>query len=1241
MKYLHFRRQDIIRAIRAACIALFLAACARQASAQTAPLITLPYVLVTPPNTYSTNAGLYAVTGTFYTPMAPATVTINAGTTIALTTASSGNGSGFGEPLSPFQDPLTNTGLAGGTFTNHGTDSVTLLASDNSTLSGVALFGSAGNDSTVVNSGGISATVVAGSTTVAGLSFDNSDFHVNLPSISASSFSVTNNGASAASLATISGTSGSGSAYGIHAVSFGTGSLTVNNGPFGSITAGSSGSVAYSNVVGILLNQTEVAPSLVNNSGAVAATSTSGYAAGISSSAYGNGTGTMTINNTASGMITVTGASATGMAAHGGQGDATITNDGTLLVTATGDGATAQGLFVNGTGGVTATNTGSITTTTTTGSSKGIFATNLNFDGPVTISNSIVTNPETDAIIRTGTISVTGLTTSSGIYALNQGGTALVTNDGTISTTVTGTGTAYGIEALGEVPMGVGIVGPAFVAEGIVPAAIPGANGPGPITIHNTGGVTALNTGTGSSYGIAAASQGNVVITNGGANASITSTSGSYSAYGISATTGGTITLTNSSTGSIQATGNVNSAGIYALVESDAATTSITNDGSIHSTPTGLGGTAYGIQAFTGTIQEDGTTMSADYAAPITIHNTGGVTALNTGTGNSFGISATNAADLVITSGGDGAAITSTSDTGSASGIYAGSYGGTVSVTNSSAITVTATTATMAGTGIRALDSNFLVGVTNTGTITVDGANGTGIFAGDDNAVATVTNSGTIDARATTGSGFGIFDQVENVGSTVINSGMVTGQTASGLYAVGVRVEGATSESLINELGGTIRGIAAGTGTASGVYTNSSVTEVPTTIADITNNGVISGQSAGGTAYGVQALQIGNDTGPLTIINTHTIEASSTTGSSYGVFANAVNLVVLHNNGGTISGGTFGVDFINGTANDVITNTGTISSSAGEGLVDDSTGNITLTNTRGTITGANGHALTLGSGNNMVNIVGDSTITGLMDGGIGAVTIGQKDNTLAFSQIVLTDAQKTEFALVASEAAADPGGDYFVTLGPDTYNFTDFNFVLDNFLSQFPTGGLTPNQGAVLGPINIGLGAGNPNAGFTSLINVLTPFTTNPALLGAALDQLSPEEFHRFTSETAFNNSSFEIEAMDNYLSGLRDANGNFLARNGGIDSSGLTLNDPNYDSNLAQVHSRMLAWSPAPIANGLLSDTGTPVLGGTDRRDSKDMKSVSSAPAYTDPWNFFIRGSVILAQGFSQIDVGHFDDNT
>ncbi len=191
--------------------------------------------------------------------------------------------------------------------------------------------------------------------------------------------------------------------------------------------------------------------------------------------------------------------------------------------------------------------------------------------------------------------------------------------------------------------------------------------------------------------------------------------------------------------------------------------------------------------------------------------------------------------------------------------------------------------------------------------------------------------------------------------------------------------------------------------------------------------------------------------------------------------------------------------------------------------------------------------------------------------------------------------------------------------------------------TSFSLAGLTSNQQAIIAPIN----ASQSSPNLTELINGLAPYSNNPGTLGAAVNELSPQAFGQFASVTAFNNASFETEAKDQYAASQRGGpNGTFIGGNGGIDASGLTLNDPSYDPTLAMVHSRLLAWNPGPLASGLLSDSSASTLGGVNMRDSKEMKS-AAAPAVSDPWNFFVRGNVILAQGFSDPDVSHFDDNT
>jgi uncharacterized protein YhjY with autotransporter beta-barrel domain len=185
------------------------------------------------------------------------------------------------------------------------------------------------------------------------------------------------------------------------------------------------------------------------------------------------------------------------------------------------------------------------------------------------------------------------------------------------------------------------------------------------------------------------------------------------------------------------------------------------------------------------------------------------------------------------------------------------------------------------------------------------------------------------------------------------------------------------------------------------------------------------------------------------------------------------------------------------------------------------------------------------------------------------------------------------------------------------------------------TQGLTPNEAAPIDAINRGLATGVVNHALTAVsLPLLT--VSGPALASAA-NELTPTRFNQYASSTAFNNATFDMADMDGYLDGERTGpNGTFAGGSGQIDTSGFVINDPNVDPGLQMIHSRMLAWDELPQ---VISDVPGAVLGGIDMKDTKQMKS---CPACTgQPWNFFLRGSVILAQGFSQADVPHFDDNT
>jgi uncharacterized protein YhjY with autotransporter beta-barrel domain len=208
---------------------------------------------------------------------------------------------------------------------------------------------------------------------------------------------------------------------------------------------------------------------------------------------------------------------------------------------------------------------------------------------------------------------------------------------------------------------------------------------------------------------------------------------------------------------------------------------------------------------------------------------------------------------------------------------------------------------------------------------------------------------------------------------------------------------------------------------------------------------------------------------------------------------------------------------------------------------------------------------------------------------------------------------------------------------------TDPGDVLVQFQLQaaaltFLSTGLTPNEQGPLTAINIANGNGSSSPALTTLTTALGSFSGSAAL-GQALDQLTPLKFAHFASTTAFNNETFEVQAEDSYLAGQRSgANGAFARGSGQLDSSGLVVNDPNVDPGLQMIHSRMLAFNE-PAAT--LRDVPGALLGGVTMKDPKDMKACPNCEPPGSPWNVFVRGNIILAQGFSQQDQPHFDDNT
>jgi len=285
------------------------------------------------------------------------------------------------------------------------------------------------------------------------------------------------------------------------------------------------------------------------------------------------------------------------------------------------------------------------------------------------------------------------------------------------------------------------------------------------------------------------------------------------------------------------------------------------------------------------------------------------------------------------------------------------------------------------------------------------------------------------------------------------------------------------------------------------------------------------------------------------------------------------------------------------------------------------------------------------SGNHLINIGGDYT-----QGANGTLQLNLISNTV-FDSVHLTGSGTAHLngALVLNLAGSfAPGqGQKFVLIATNNPIDGKFSSVTTNMPSiggsidytnnvtviyQKPFVGLpgltlTPNQTSIATYLDAH--AQNiTNPGFANLIAALNSASGNPQTLISAFNQLLPLGFANFASSTAFNNAGFSTQQFGNYLANHRGPDGAFVSSAGGLDYSGLAINDPNIDTSLQSVRSRLLAWSPSPSL-GLLSDSSDLVLGGMD------MKDAVEGSEHSNPWNTFISGNVILAQDFSNPSAG------
>lgn len=362
-----------------------------------------------------------------------------------------------------------------------------------------------------------------------------------------------------------------------------------------------------------------------------------------------------------------------------------------------------------------------------------------------------------------------------------------------------------------------------------------------------------------------------------------------------------------------------------------------------------------------------------------------------------------------------------------------------VTITGSSTGVVITNDGTIASGSGRAIDTNS-AGTTQTLTI-----NNTGTISGGDDAIrintditsgtVRLTNSGTIvsasgqaidfDAIASgaatviiTNTATGVIqsngqDAIRpGAGGTVINAGTIFSTGAAGNSYDGIDFQ-AHAGTVINEAGGVISGL------RHGITTDSNVA--------VTNNGSITGRNGSGVGSDGDGLVInygtitgayagtGNGDGDgvdidfnATIVNYGIIQGTGAGGVDSGGATNHSEGIaagggsITNHAGALISGGDTAILIDDGAGNGAysattITNAGTIQGLAGYGIRLIGNYDDTITNS-GTIHGGNGIAIDMGGGNDTLNLITGSIITGAILGGEGTDTItlsGTGSGTLA------------------------------------------------------------------------------------------------------------------------------------------------------------------------------------------------------------------------------------------------------
>jgi len=790
-----------------------------------------------------------------------------------------------------------------------------------------------------------------------------------------------------------------GTAYGYSKFGSGYGIVAVSN--HGDATVNNSGDVtgyAYLNGVGMGIYAASTDGNVtINNTGAgnVYAYSWGNFAIG----AYGHSVyGDVSVDNQADIYAHSVRSSAVGVYTNSTYGDINVSNSGTILV----NGRTySAGVTATGTGGVTVTNsaTGDIHVTGAAGSGStavGISAVSINSD-PYAASHVGVYNDGT-IYVRTTIGSATGISAT----ATGGTGTVDVVNTGDMYVRARAY-SATGINAWGD--DGVNVTNDAtgsLVAlspSGHV-TGIAAFSPYGDTTVSNSGYVAALGNKY-SSTGINAGSQyGNVSVTNSGAG-EVYAFNRDATATGVNARSyAGNVGITNGDTGYIHAvstngdaiavqgyshdgnasvsngaTGNIYAYSRYGdatgnYVVSYAGNAVVDNSGTVgaysyYGTAIGIIAGTLGAGDVTINVMDTGVVNATGYDQAIGV---GGI-AMGTGDVNIYVAGAVNAtsaqgsaAGVVAQAAGGSVNITS-ADTGAitvhsydngmgvmavaavnvdidnatdvyvnaafgnAFGLYANS-GGTTTVTNSGAVGAYAPTHGYFADGIFAYGATTNVTNTATGAITVYGHSwSAGIEAGATGA-ATVTNDGAVSSYSYHAA-YGIYAYGDTV--TVTNNGDVTAMSDNAApvfstlgVATGVYAYGANGATVTNSATGTIH--------ADGYYGATGVNVVvanPGATATVNNAGMITAYGYLGVTTGISTAVTGTG-GTSMVTNTGDISVNSHNKyNAYGVNAFADGDSTVTNAAGASIyaysyGSAYGVLSTSFNGHSVITNAGDI-----------------------------------------------------------------------------------------------------------------------------------------------------------------------------------------------------------------------------------------------------------------------------------------------------------------------------